>query len=195
MVRQLIKYIQKEAKVYRTGIRYTALLQYTHGQFKRPKVWSSTRTCLYEWNMIDRFLDNSIYFEIPLMMLITAKMYCLPMFGLKVLLKLAQKLDISYVFLKAYIFNLQEINYGKEFMIICLNIAAELALEGTFDEPSKYLTKYEQDKHMIYLLGEVEKYVRTNRRSSSKDLATSILTAKSAIDLFINKLGSSFCKG
>ena len=204
MVRQLIKYIQKEAKVYRTGIRYTALLQYTYGQFKRPKVWSSTRMCLYEWNMIDRFLDNSIYFEIPLMMLITAKMYCLPMFGLKVLLKLAQKVDISYVFLKAYIFNLQEINYGKEFMIICLNIAAELALEGTFDELSKNLTKYEHDKHMIYLLREIEKYVkicpekfiiqqsdisvRTTRQSSSTDLATSIRTVKSAIELYINNL-------
>ena len=149
---------------------------------------------LYKWNVIDRFLENSIYFEIHLMMLITAKVYCLPMFGLRVLPNFEQKVD-SYLFLKAYIFNLQEINYGKEFMTIWLNIAAELALEGTFDELSKYFTKYEQDKHMIYLLGEVEKYVRTNRRSSSKDLATSILTAKSAIDLFINKLGSSFCKG
>ena len=76
------------------------------------------------------------------------------MFGFKVLLKCAQKID-SYVFLKAYIFNLPEINYGKKCMTICFNIAAELALEGTFDEASKYLTKYEQDKHRIYLLGEV----------------------------------------
>ena len=36
-VRQVIKYIQKEAKVYRTGIKYTALLQYSMGNFKRPK--------------------------------------------------------------------------------------------------------------------------------------------------------------
>ena len=204
IIRQLIKYIQKEAKVYRIGIKYTALLQYSHGQFKRPKVWSSTRMCLYEWNMIDRFLDNSTYFQIPLMMLITAKMYCLPMFGLKVLLKLAQKVDISYVFLKAYIFNLEEINYGKVFMTICLNIATELALEGTFDELSKNITEYEHDRHMNYLLREVEKYiklcpgkfiiqqsdisVRTTRQSSSTDLTSSILTAKSAIKFYINKL-------
>ena len=71
-VRQVIKYIQKEAKVYRTGIKYN-----------RPKAWSSTRKCLYEWDMVDRFLYNSIYFEIPLMMLITANMYCLPKFGIK----------------------------------------------------------------------------------------------------------------
>ena len=138
------------------------------------------------------------------MMLITAKMYCLPMFGLKVLLKLAQKVDISYVFLKAYIFNLEEINYGKVFMTICLNIATELALEGTFDELSKNITEYEHDRHMNYLLREVEKYiklcpgkfiiqqsdisVRTTRQSSSTDLTSSILTAKSAIKFYINKL-------
>ena len=61
-LRQLIKYIQKHAKQYRTGIKHTALSQYTHGQFKRPKVWSSTRMCLYEWDMLDRFLYNSRFF-------------------------------------------------------------------------------------------------------------------------------------
>ena len=89
-------------------------------------------------------------------------------------------------------------------MIICLNIAAELVLEGTFDKLSKNLTKYEHDKHMIYLLREIEKYVkicpekfiiqqsdisvRTTRQSSSTDLATSIRTVKSAIELYINNL-------
>ena len=138
------------------------------------------------------------------MMLITAKMYCLPMFGLKILLKLAQKVDISYDFLKAYIFNIQEINYGKEFMTICLTIANELALNGTYDKLTENLTKYEQDKYMQYLLNEVKKYViaspekfkvqgseisvRTTQLSRSTDIAASILNAKSAINSYIDKL-------
>ena len=89
-------------------------------------------------------------------------------------------------------------------MTICLTIAAELALNGTYDKLTENLTKYEQDKHMPYLLNEVKKYVkaspekfkvqeseisvRTTRLSRSTELATSILDAKSAINSYINKL-------
>ena len=45
-------------------------------------------------------------------------------------------------------------------MTIFLNIAKELTLKGTFDELSKNITEYEHDRHMIYLLREVEKYVK-----------------------------------
>ena len=79
-------------------------------------------------------------------------------------------------------------------MTICLTIAAELALNGTYDKLTENLTKYEQDKYMPYLLNEVKKYVkaspekfkvqeseisvRTTRLSRSTELATSILDAK-----------------
>ena len=81
------------------------------------------------------------------------------MFGLKILLKLAQKVDVSYEFLKAYIFNLEETNYGKEFMIICLDVACELALSGKSNEIEIKLNEYKDDKHMSYLLKEVKKYL------------------------------------
>ena len=44
-------------------------------------------------------------------------------------------------------------------MTICLTIANELALNGTYDNLTENLTKYEQDKYMQYLLNEVKKYV------------------------------------
>ena len=34
----------------------------TNGEFKRPKVWSSTRM---DWEMVERFLENAKYFDIP----------------------------------------------------------------------------------------------------------------------------------
>ena len=64
LLRQLITFIQKQSKQYRTGIKYTKLLEFSHGSFKRPKVWSSTRMCLYEWDMLDRFLENSAFFKV-----------------------------------------------------------------------------------------------------------------------------------
>lgn len=64
LLRNLIKFIQKQSKEYRTGIKYTNLRELTHGSFKRPKVWSSTRMCLYEWDMLDRFLENSSFFQV-----------------------------------------------------------------------------------------------------------------------------------
>ena len=64
LLRQVIKFIQKHGKQYRTGLQYTKLLELSMGSFKRPKIWSSTRMCLYEWNMLDRFLENSAFFEV-----------------------------------------------------------------------------------------------------------------------------------
>ena len=88
-------------------------------------------------------------------------------------------------------------------MTICLTIANELALNGTYDKLTENLTKYEQDKYMQYLLNEVKKYViaspekfkvqgseisvRTTRLSRSTDLAAPILDANSAINSYINK--------
>ena len=60
---ELIDFIQSEAKQYRTGIRYTDL-QMNAINFKRPKIWSTTRMCLYEFEMTLRFLENKTYFEV-----------------------------------------------------------------------------------------------------------------------------------
>ena len=60
---KLIDYIQSNAKKNRTGIVYTGLI-IDDSKFKRPKIWSSTRMCLYEYDMNHRFLENKVYFEV-----------------------------------------------------------------------------------------------------------------------------------
>ena len=57
---------QKTAKKFRNGIKYTELLRSTLGAFSRPKVWSQTRMVLYELDMLDRFLENKVYYEVSL---------------------------------------------------------------------------------------------------------------------------------
>ena len=80
-LKELIDYIQNEAKNYRTGIKFTQLRQITNGQFKQPKIWSNTRMVVYEWDMLERFLENSKYFDIPSKFIILAQVYCLAMYA------------------------------------------------------------------------------------------------------------------
>ena len=60
---ELIDYIQCNAKKNRTGIIYTGL-KIDDSHFKRPKIWSATRMCLFEYDMTHRFLENKLYFEV-----------------------------------------------------------------------------------------------------------------------------------
>ena len=88
-IAELINNIQKTAKKYRTGIFYTDLK--LSSSFLRPKVWSCTRMCLYEFEMVHRFLQNREYFDVKGDTLLLAIMYCCIMFALKILLKQCQK--------------------------------------------------------------------------------------------------------
>ena len=65
-ITELIDYIQQGAKKLRHGIAFSNLLDITSGEFKRPKVWSTTRMVVYEFEMIERFLQNSSYLDIPI---------------------------------------------------------------------------------------------------------------------------------
>ena len=62
-IAQLIDYIQTQARKYRTGLVYTDM-KISDSSFKRPKIWSTTRMCLYEFEMTLRWLENKIYFEV-----------------------------------------------------------------------------------------------------------------------------------
>ena len=62
-VSELINYIQCNAKTNRTGIVYTGL-KIDDSKFKRPKIWSATRMCLYEFDLNHRFLENKMFFEV-----------------------------------------------------------------------------------------------------------------------------------
>ena len=62
-ISELIDYIQSKAKEWRTGIKFTGLIL-EKINFKRPKIWSNTRMCLYEFEMTLRFLENKHLFEV-----------------------------------------------------------------------------------------------------------------------------------
>lgn len=62
-ISELIDSIQHLSKKNRTGITYTGI-QISAINFKRPKIWSCTRMCLYEYDMTLRFLENKVYFEV-----------------------------------------------------------------------------------------------------------------------------------
>ena len=91
LITELIDYIQKNAEKLPHGIAFTQLKTITSGQFKRPKVWSTTRMVVYEFEMIERFLENSTFLDIPIKYMLLAKCQCLVMFALKIILKKCAK--------------------------------------------------------------------------------------------------------
>ena len=131
LLRQLIRYIQKQSVKFRAGLKYTQLLMATQGTFKKPKIWSNTRMCLYEWDLVDRFLQNSSYYEVPIQYLVTAKVYCVVIFTFKIILKIVQKVDVSYEFLCDFFYQSKGNKYGEKIMFIALNVAEEFVLNGT----------------------------------------------------------------
>ena len=121
---ELINYIQKSARKLRHGIRYAQLKTVTVGQFKRPKVWSTTRMVVYEFEMIERFLENSVFLDIPIKFLMLAKCQCLVMFCLKIKLKNVQRMDITSDYVNKVIVN----QLGKEAMKLSNQVAVDLLL-------------------------------------------------------------------
>ena len=103
LISELINFIQKGAKQYRHGIKYSKLKQMTLGKFKRPKVWSQTRMVAYEFEMILRFLENSVFLDIPDKFLLLAKCQCLVMFSLKIILKNVQRMDITPTYVNSVV--------------------------------------------------------------------------------------------
>ena len=64
LVSLLMSYIQNESKQWRTGLAYTQLRLETL-DFMRPKLFSSKRMCLYEYEQVKRFIEISHYFDVP----------------------------------------------------------------------------------------------------------------------------------
>ena len=199
-----IGYIQKSAKTYRTGIKYTDLLKSTLGDFKRPKIWSSTRMVLYELELLSRFLENKIFYEVPVDVEITSSLYSLVMFCLKIILKRAQSTDISHDFVHKVIID-PDFDYGKKLMTQCLNVIVQYLSLGYYevldempdilsdpvemkpaDEKNRFfvaLTKY-MDFHKKNFA--VQNTARTTRGAKSPDEI--MLEVKLELDQYIYRL-------
>ena len=129
MIKELINYIQNEAKHYRTGIRFMQLRQMSQGQFKRPKVWSNTRMFVYKWEMLERFLQNAKYFDIPSRFIILAQLYGLVMYALKIVLKNVQRTNLEHTYVQAVIVG----DVGLKAMVLGSSVAVALQNDDSTD--------------------------------------------------------------
>ena len=77
---------------------------------------------LYEFEMVERFLENSIYLDIPTKYLLVAKCHCLAMFALKIVLKNVQKVDVSC----DYIDNVIVKERGMQAMLLATRVAQDM---------------------------------------------------------------------
>ena len=71
--------------------------------FKCPKVCSGTRMVVYEFEMLDRFLENVLYFDIPSKHILLAQCHGLVMFALKIILKNVQRTDLTHNYVQSVI--------------------------------------------------------------------------------------------
>ena len=119
-ISRMIDMIQQSAKKLRHGINYTNLKLSTKS-FKRPKVWSATRMCLYEFDMVHRFLQNKDFFDMPGDVVVLAIIYCIIMFAMKVMLKQCQKTTVAGDYVSNVITAVD--GTGQKTMRFCLQVA------------------------------------------------------------------------
>ena len=83
---------------------------------------SSTRMVVYEFEMLERFLENSLFLDIPIKYLLLAKFHCLVMFALKIILKNVQRIDVTPEYVQKVIVG----DVGRESMELACRAAADV---------------------------------------------------------------------
>ena len=174
------------------------MLEATLGSFKRPKVWSTTRMVVYEFEMLERFLQNSIFLDIPIKFILLAKSQCLVMFALKYLLKNVQRIDITPAYINSVIIK----EGGKAAMKLACQVAGDvysgkdicylnqpnIESDICFDRETTFsiiLEIYVTNKKDLYIKNE-EPYER-NTRSQSHEPFT-MTSAQAASYFYITQL-------
>ena len=124
LVSLLMSYIQNESKQWRTGLAYTQLRLETL-DFMRPKLFSSTRMCLYEYEQVKRFIEISHYFDVPWHWEVMCRLYLLILFAEKIILKTCQKTDDQREYV-ARVFMGNPVPEGKRAMVLGLRVAKDV---------------------------------------------------------------------
>jgi len=177
---ELINYIQGHSKTFRSGIKFTGMQMSLDFKFLRPKVWSSTRMCLFEWDMTMRFLQNKLYFEIPRDKVILCQMYCVVMYGLKIILKVCQKTDVTSEWVQSVMVG----DMGEKTMQYCLKVSHSLLLDNELpfedDQPDILnLNKPEPvDFSNNIFMKDLHKYVKGNKKLFSLEEDPSVRTTR-----------------
>ena len=122
LITRLLDYVQSQAKKWRSGLDYTRLVVET-GDFLRPKVMSSTRVSLYEFEQIHRFLQVMKYWDNPWELEVLAQLYCPVLFAVKIFMKKVQKTEVS----AEYVDRVFVKGEGKRSMELALESAIKLS--------------------------------------------------------------------
>ena len=158
--------IQNHSKEHRSGLDYTNHLLDELFDFKRPKLKSDTRLVNYDFEQVSRFLHNQVYFDHPYNVLCLSRMFLPITYLTKVILKIAQKVDVSNNFMHQVFYE----EKAKPVMKKVLDIGYEIGSQGEIDEiVKKYQpVKPEGQKKFTdvadYLLDEVCIYITKNKR-------------------------------
>ena len=159
---------------------------------------------VYEFEMVERFLENSMYLDIPTKFLLLAQCHCLSMFALKIVLKNVQSIDVSSAYIESVILN----EKGRHAMLLGTRVAFDLysgkqtpylsddtiMAETNISHPknplpfSKVLLEYVKDKKDLFI--PLEKPHDRSTRSSQ----FSIADAKKACEIYIKLLWKSIRK-
>ena len=123
LITKLMNYIQSESKAWRTGIRYTQLVIETL-DFMRPKIFSSTRMCLYEFEQVKRFIEVFHYFDVPWEYEVMCCLYIFVLFAEKIMLKTVQKTNNQAAYVRRVF--LASPPQGKLAMELCLRVGEDV---------------------------------------------------------------------
>lgn len=160
-VRLLIDFVQSTAKKFRTGILFTGLKMSTGFKFKRPRCWSATRMVVYEFDMIESFLTNRYYVDIPNQYLVLAQTQCLVMLTLKMILKHCQMCEIPHSYIQRVIVG----KVGKQAM----KLASQVAVDMVNKKSIEYLQVHDESTNVIMsqdkkcFSQQLKKYVEAKR--------------------------------
>ena len=75
--------------------------------------------------MLERFLENSVFLDIPIKFILLGKIQCLVMFALKYLLKNVQRMDIT----PAYVETVITKESGKSVMQLACQVAYMICMK------------------------------------------------------------------
>ena len=97
ILKELIDYIYKTRPKNENWNRIckNEINQYGPIQKTKSVEQHSTRKVVYKFEMVERFLENSMYLDIPAKFLLLVQSHCLSMFALKIVLKNVTSIDVS----------------------------------------------------------------------------------------------------
>ena len=98
-LKELLDFVQSHSSKLRTGLEYTSLVLSNLIGFKRPKIRSETRMVNYEYDQIDRFLENAKFFDHPENKVLSAFIYIFISLTTKIILQAAQETPVRSTFI------------------------------------------------------------------------------------------------